>query len=399
MSNLHSFIICIFLVFAASLSVSAQTSSIPISSFGATPAGFSKLLSSEEQIREDHVMNEELLDLVNVVLADSVVKRKTERHQFFSAAIIRPLGFRWERIRNTKQKFIGTAIRHLRVPGPKPRVTEFDVNWDLAAHLKKYIDITHEGYQRQIEINRKMKGKDITKAPFTYPDENADLNKYRMHCELTPPWDYLHMLNEMFYPCLRPKTTNEHPNFGEELPSIGLYGVFCSDCNHSCHPEIHPYEWLWWLNVNPNDKPVDNQLTWVVGLFKEASNRFPHWSPDSRTGMISIPFAFPTQPGNLTLSLEHLVFSEFDKEELGAFAAVPNEAVDLDFLEHRFHLQQEGYEHIDITLRANSKLSPGSVKIWYSDVNVDKEEGIVSGRFNLATSSEAVYTFRLTSKY
>ena len=336
----------------------AQPLSIKINTQGATPKTFLELLKPNDIIRDDFILNERILDMVNVTLKDSVVKRKTERHQVFGAAILRLLGYRWHRIRNTKQKFVGTAIRHLRVPGGKPRLTEFDVNWDLAPHLKPYIDMVYEGYERQKEINRRMKGYDIMKPPFTYPDENTNMNKYRLHCELTPPWSLLHMLNEKFYPCIRPKTTNEHLNIGEELPTIGLYGVFCADCNHSCHPEIHPYEWIWWLNLNPNLRPVPRQKTWIVGLFKESSNRFPHWSPDSRTGTISIPFIFPTQPGNLTIHIDHLVFSEFDKAELAMLQSVPENAIDLNFLEKRFHLQDEGFEHIDITVTSNSILSP-----------------------------------------
>ena len=97
---------------------------------------------------------------------------------------------------------------------------------------------------------------------------------------------------------------------------MGFYGAYCLDCNHNCHPEMHPYEWTWWLNLKDGES---TNKTWLIGLFHEGSNRFPKWSKNPMTGEIKIPFAFAIgqdSPLNCGITIDHLVFSKFEDAEI-----------------------------------------------------------------------------------
>ena len=239
-----------FLLLTWFYQLSAQPEMLKISSKAATTAGYLKLMESNPDIRDNVVLNETLLDLVDVYLTDSIIKRKTERHRVIGGGIARMFGFRWQTINWKKEKFIGTTKGGPRI-SKEERLTEYDVNFNMTAHLKRYIDLAYQGYQRQKEIGKEKKKKNYADVPYIYPSAETDLDRYDLHNELTPPRPFRPMLNEMFYPTARGTSLQQHPNFGEPEPTLGMFGAFVSDCNHSCHPEIHPYEWLWWLNLNP----------------------------------------------------------------------------------------------------------------------------------------------------
>ena len=90
------------------------------------------LFVDDEELKENPVLNETALDLVDVYLVDSTYKRRSERHRLFMVgAIIRIFGYRWQTIDRRRIKFVGT-INSERIPGrDSDRFTEYDVNYDI----------------------------------------------------------------------------------------------------------------------------------------------------------------------------------------------------------------------------------------------------------------------------
>ncbi|HXH19470.1 MAG TPA: hypothetical protein VNJ07_10340, partial [Chitinophagales bacterium] len=266
-------------------------------------------------------------------------------------------------------------------------------------HLKRYIDLSFQGHARQKEIGRKKKKyHNYTKPPFIYPDEDTDLNAYHLHCELSPPRHYRSMINELVYPVIAGNTATKHHHFGDEQFTVGVYGAFVSDCNHHCHPEIHPYEWLWWLNVHPDTDIEPNSKTWVFGLFREGSNRMPHWSPKPRTGGISIPFVFPAEKKELLIELHHLVFSSFNEKGFSQLN-IPAEALLFDKTEWKFSIADDTLQHVFIILKTNVPLFQKAIKFWFSSLNYDAQNGMLSGKLHLATSADELYTAKVKFSY
>jgi len=391
---------CCFIVTLLLLCISVFPQQLKISSHGATPSEYLNLLKSNAEIRENTILNESIVDLADVYLVDSILPRKFERHRLaVVGGFTRMFGFRWLTINWRKEKYVGSARNGFRIPGEKEKFTEYDVNINLVPHLKRYIDLAYNAYQRQKEIGRHKKEHDYySKPPFVYPDAETDLNKYDLHCELSPPRSYRSMINELVYPIIADNSATKHPHFGDENFTVGLYGAYISDCNHSCHPEIHPYEWLWWLNVHPEQDKEPQSKTWVFGLFREGSNRFPKWSPSPRTGGIEIPFLFPADAKELVIDWHHLVFSRFNKEGFKQLQ-IPAEAVKFDKAEWKFSLEDSGIQDVSIILRTNVLIIQNEIKFWFSNLNLDKEKMLVSGKLHIATSVDDLYTGKVKFSY
>ena len=260
---------------------------------------------------------------MNPVLLDSTIeKRKTHLSIFTVGWLMHVLGgYNWRAESMSKQKFVGTVTRNTKSSHEK--FTEYDINFDLNFHLRKYLLRQFESYDLQKSIGRQdyRRGtylKDYSLPPFVRDTNNIDITQYRLHCELTPPKEFRTQLNEKFYPTLpNGMGLKDHLNFQVQFPSMGFYGVTCLDCNHSCHPELHPYEWVWWLKATPEDSSKNK--TWLVGLFHESSKRMKNWSKNPVTGSIAIPFVVKNDTGyfsTLEINVEHLVYGKFEPEEL-----------------------------------------------------------------------------------
>jgi hypothetical protein len=272
------------------------------------------------------------------------------------------------------------------------------VNINLVPHLKRYIDLAYNAFKRQKEIGRHKRKHDYHAAPFVYPDAGTDLGKYALHCELSPPRGYRAMINELVYPVIAGNSATKHPHFGDENFTAGLYGAYISDCNHSCHPEIHPYEWLWWLNVHPEQYKQPYAKTWVFALFREGSNRFPKWSPSPRTGGIEIPFIFPAEAKELVIDWQHLVFSRFSKEGFKQLN-IPADAMGFDKTAWKFLLADAPISDVYIILNINAPISQNEIKFWFSNLNFDQEKLLVSGKLHMAASVEDIYSAKVKFSY
>ena len=367
-----------------------------------TSSEFKLLLLTNSEIEANDTVNERILDLVNPSLKDSMLHRKFEHHQLFLVGwMIHAFGgYNWRPVSMIKQKFVGTVNRNSR--SGEEEYTEYDINFDLNFHLKKYLWLTFDAYDRQKKIGRQdFRGKkhrtNYSLSPFQRDTNNIDITRYRMHCELTPTASFRPQLHYLFYPTQPGLTLKEHPNFGTDLPSMGFYGASCLDCNHNCHPEIHPYEWTWWLNLHTGE---EKSRTWLVGLFHEGSNRFAHWSRNPMTGKIAIPFAYrfkEGEPHNRTIGIEHLVFNRFLDNELSKYQ-LPDSTIDVKQRIHNISISDNKGQLFSMLIEFKDALPTDGLKYWFSDLNWDDKEMILSGYFNFGTSIKDLYTTKIIFK-
>jgi hypothetical protein len=400
-----------FILLFAAIQVSFAQVTYPILTYTPTPEAFRYLLLTNEQIEDNDTINEKVIDLVTPMVLDSVIPRKKEHHQVFLLGwLIHALGdYNWRAMNMTKQKFVGTVRGNPHTKG-KEIYTEYDINFNLFCHLPKYLGKVFESYDRQAQIGRQdIMSKYVHKhpgrhhnhrinykaEPFVRDTNHIDVYRYRLHCEVTPKRAFRPMLNYLFFPVTDEIELDKHPNFGERYPSMGFYGVHCLDCNHTCHPEIHPYEWAWWMNLH-NGTLKDK--TWLLGLFKDGSNRFNHWSHNPKTGEASVPFAFKVDDKaakNRTITIEHLVFGTFVDSNLTKLS-MPATVFNTDMKSIEVKLRDDRGGTIPITVDFSSVMVHSGLRYWFSGVNWDERDHILSGYINMATSVQDVYTVKVT---
>jgi hypothetical protein len=374
--------------------------SFPVVTHHETPQAFKYLLETNRVIDENDTINEAILDLVNPMVADSVLDRKKEHHQLFLVGwLIHAFGgYNWRAVSMHKEKFVGTVIHDGR--NGEVEFTEYDIKYHLNFHLKKYLSRIFDSYDMQKSIHRQdvRGGKHRTNynvAPFVRDTGNIDIRQYDIGCELTPLHQQLPQLHYLFFPTLPGMSLKTHPNFGTNHPSMGVYGANCLDCNHNCHPEMHPYEWIWWLNLQ--DK-AEQSKTWLVGLFREASNRFPYWSHGPKTGSISIPFAFSVcaEKGNAgIINIEHLVFNRFNESGLSKLS-IPDSCFGAKSKTQLININGSESEQFSFTVNFNNIMPSDGLKYWFTDINWDERSCILSGYLNMAISVKDLYTARVT---
>jgi hypothetical protein len=377
----------------------------PISTYTPTPAAFRHLLLTNQQIEDNDTTNEEILDLVTPMVMDSILRRKKEHHQVFLLGwLIHAFGnYNWRAVDMVKQKIVGTVRGDGR--SGEEEYTEYDINFDLYCHLHRYLWQVFKSFDKAGKISRQdiratfkyhhYKGTDFNTTPYKRDTNKIDMYQYREHCELTPQREFRPMLNYLFYPTLPGIDMDRHPNFGNRYPSMGFYGATCLDCNHNCHPEMHPYEWIWWMNLH-NGTIKDK--TWLVGLLKDGSNRFHHWSHNPKTGKISIPFAYEVKDKDgkdRLITIEHLVFNFFIDSNLNKLNLPPTVfSTDQKSLEVKLTDDKGGV--IPITVAFKNVMVHSGLRYWFSDVNWDEKDHIISGFINMATSVQDLYTMRVT---
>ncbi len=399
------FLICLLVAMAFCKPAKAQIN-YRITSHNNTGEAFKYLLLSNAALDKNDTIREKILDLVNPMVLDSVIKRKKEHHQLFLVGwLIHAFGdYNWRAISNTKQKFVGTVHETARSGGFE--YTEWDINFDLNFHLDKYLRQTFYCYDCQKKIHRQnfpdrrhRKHKtDYNAPPFVRDSNNINIAKYRLHCELTPPPAFIPQLNYLFFPTLPAAgDISTHPNFGTSHPSMGMYGVNCLDCNHNCHPELHPYEWVWWMNLHNGDA---NAKTWLVGLFYEGSNRFKHWSHNPKTGTTTIPFSFEikdAQAPHPKIEIEHLVFNTFVDSNMYKLH-LPDTLISTKLQNYTVNITDVNGRIFPIDLHFTNALLTDGLKYWFSNLNWDEQNHILSGYLNMGVSVKDLYTTRITFK-
>jgi hypothetical protein len=373
--------------------LSAQT--FELKSYAPTPAVFQALLLPNYKISANDTLNEQLVDLVIPMLADSTVRRKKQHHK------IGPIGwfvstfggFNWRAISKQKEKFVGTVVRESR--SGKEQFTEYDVNFDLNFHLKKYLFRVFAAYDRQGKIKRfdvtRKRQRNYKAAPFVRDTNDIDIKQYRLHCELTPERAYRGALNYLYYPTLPGAGgLKGHPNFEAEEPTVGFYGLFCLDCNHSCHPELHPYEWMWWLKARDGDSSTVKE--WNLGIFHEASNRQKKWSKNPKIGQVRLPFAMKVDKA-MRIEIEHGVMNRFWPEALSKWE-IPAGHFNSGAAELDIKIEGKDFEKT-IAVHFMNPIKTGGLKYWFDELNYDAETGILSGFLYYAVAAEDLYTCQI----
>ncbi len=384
------------LLLTFSFSLFAQQK-LKVSSFGPLSEKWLLLTKDRQYISNNDSLNEELVDLVKVLSADSVLPSKSQRHRVAAAGwVISILGYKWKALSMTKKKFVGTERDGIRVPGP-PYYTEYDVNFNLIPRIRKYIDLVWIGFEQQRDKNRFKKIKNFDVAPWIYPETLKNIKRYRMHCEITPPVAFRAMLNEKFYPCIRPNSAGEHHNIGSEHVTYGMYGPFVADYNHAGHPEIHPYDWIWWYDTHPARLNESSQ-TWFLGFMKEASNRFRGWyrKKEPRVGQVSIPFVFNLRNDTLKITLEHLVHDSFNAETFTRLENLPETAQGLYFSDKQISFENDQLKDKVVQFHTSDPIKQEGIKYWFSNLNFDSDRNLLSGYLNLGISVDQLYNAKVS---
>jgi hypothetical protein len=393
--------VCIFLLllvfpfggYAASDSLSAKA-------IYAVPPSFLELRIHNDSIAANDILNEKLVDLVNADERDRKVPTPYTTHQGGGFGwFIRMIGYYWQAVDRKRYKFVGTNKNGLSMPGEKDELTEHDINFNLIPHLDRYMNFVYRGHQAQTKRRqfKRARHADVSKPPFVPPTlQTAEI--YDLHCELTPPKTMRDSVNTLFYPCMHGYNLDKHPNFCDMSPTVGMYGVFVLDCNHACHPEIHPYEWLWWLKLTKEDTAANNfNKTWMLGFFKESSNRFILWSRSPRVGTISVPFIFKTNETGSYLKLSHLVSGKFRPHGVSRMKTLPANTKPFDFTETLINIQLNNDKNFPLHLRTDIPVKTEALRWWISDLQTDANQQWVWGYFNIVVSVKDGYTAKLES--
>jgi hypothetical protein len=369
---------------------------IAANSFAQLPGNFNllyNLRTDKDSIMQNLALRESLADMVSVNLTDSILRPKVATHQtrLFNWALRSLAGLRWLAVDGKKHKLVGTMNGGFSSPS-KPFFTEYDITFNLFSHLPQYQALVKKGYQAQYA--KMLKGRNYLIKKGINPDSltNDELSTMRVHPENTPRKNQRDSLNKYFYPCMPGTNIENHPAWGQRGATVGVYGAYVLDGNHKGGPEIHPYEWLWWMDTKQTD-PFTTR--WYAGLLREGSNRFLRWSKKPRTGTISIPFVFNNGNLNNTIVVEHLVKGKFSPKGFKKLAAtVPTGAKTFDKPERITYVNgYTGKEYfLDVTFKS---LDTDAVKWW---VTLEGEKGVMFwGYIHIAVSVEDGYAFSVTT--
>jgi len=400
---MRNFSFIFLLGFYFNTSAGSDSTSVKAEVVSTIPSSFLNLRISNDSISRNDILNEELVDMVKVKERDEKVPTWFTTHQGGTFGwFIRTIGFWWQAVDRHRYKFVGTNRNNLSMPGEKDELTEHDVNFNIIPHLPQYLNFSYRGRTEQVKRKHNFKRakaskRDLSQPPFIPPTlETAEV--YDLHCELTPPKKMRDSIDFMFYPCMHGTNLDIHPNFCDPKPTVGLYGVFVLDCNHACHPEIHPYEWLWWLRVTENEKRNDNfNKEWMIGFFRESSNRFILWSQRPRVGTISVPFIFKTSETKSYLKLNHLVTGKFRLGGVKKMKGIPESTNEFNFSDTTVNIPLSDNKTFPLQIRTDRIIKTPALRWWLSEVQTDAENKWVWGYFNMLVSVRDGYTARLES--
>ena len=360
--------------------------------YASVPESYRQLLLGNDTISYNDKLNEEILDMVEASERDNYMRANYTTHQSYLLNwVIRILGYRWDVVDHYRHKMVGTN-KHLPSLPEHDQLTEHDINFDLLPHTKKYTDFMMMGTEARMKRKKALEyDGQFNKPPFIYPTDST-LEQYRVHCELTPPRAFRQEITDKFYPCLPGINIDKHQNFCETKVTFGMFGPYVLDCNHHCHVEIHPYEWLWWLNLHADTTKTPREAkTWMIGFSREGSNRFIKWSKRPRVGTISIPFIFKRSSGMGSIHFEHLVYGMFMPHGLKRMKTLPEQMNNFSFLGKNVKVQLPDGTFFPIRLSSNQALSTKGLKWWIDELQTDTKSEYVWGTLHLAASIHDVY--------
>lgn len=371
-------------------------------SFSATMAQspFFHLLEKDADLYADVVKREQILDLVRACTYDSVLGKGTQRHVVFPLGIMmNAVGMKWRAMDAVKQKYVGTHSRRFKMFYGIGK--EKDYNFFLTPHIQPYVQMMAHAFDTAQTWRKSDKGYRLDSARWPCPPELQYKGEcLSVECEGTPHPDYMQALDSLLLPTDKDKHGFDHPNFHGEFPSIGLYGAFCLDCNHNCRPEIHPIDWMWWLDIDSARAEVPATRTWFVGLLRDCSNRFDDWSASPLSGTLSIPFLVKAGR-RVHISVDHLLM---DEAVPGNYEGVPGSAAYRKNGDEPL-LMTQMYSHLrgrapEFTFTINGQPvdlnnRPSDNGVFTAIEFVEEENGYIRGYVHLFASVKNVFAGRV----
>lgn len=366
------------------------------------PAGTEKLMLPDAELRGKVIETEMAIDLVQAWMADSLLEQRRQRLAGFGGWMAQRLGSRyWQYLNPTKQKYVGTMSRPFKMYDGMG--DEYDINIFLMPHLSPYMEMARAGFD-EARSRPRPEGPFRFDEPEGYPCPEGlkyeDKGYVTIECEGTPNQAFHEQLTENFLPMGKgPHPMESWPQVGTEYASFGMYGAWCMDCNHNCRPEIHPFEWLWWLDLSEDRPGGPNAKSWMIGVFCDNSRRFKDWSPSPLSGVVSMPVALPAGARVCTVKLEHLFFDGFLPENLASLNLPANTISGTPGATNFVSQSTEGGSTLQIELEVAGESAGEGMKLWWSDFSEDASNGQRLGYLNIALSVGSLYGGRLTVDY
>lgn len=376
LGNLYRWTLVLVCVLAV-LPVSAQQN----------PVDFSVLTHSNSQLAAYSTDVEAALDLVQVASLDDRLDDRFIPHQsFFGGRFLK-----WKKMYPQKEKFIGTASMETHLYHNPIIRKEYDVCFFLVPHLDLYIDIAKLGIDHM--VGEPKPGPYLPcldcPEPLIVEDGGGMQRCIYVECECSPPAEHLDQLFTDFFPCTETGSDEDHTCSKSDSLPVGVYGAYVSDCLHQCKPEVHPYDWIWWLNTGV---PEETQKEWMIGFFGDRSGRFSKWVKPPRQGTIALPFAFPDS-ADLKIELDTRVLDTFHPLA-ASLRPTAESGIDVYSGAGTHRMQVASGNLINLEIKGLEAISSA---YWISEIK--QEEGWVTGYFNLAIGVESLYTASVSMDY
>ena len=382
---------CLVVLLPAS-PVLAQVKVIPLYSGIELGPAMQALAGAPSQVRGDVRATEAILDLVKPSNLDSILLKEKQRHVGMLGWFIHQ-GFArfWVRQDSAKRKYIGSSSRPLIIwDGFK---NEMDINIFLMPNLPHYVQMARSAFDNALEIGRPEQFYRIDRPPFT-PDEALkykDLGYFTVECEVTPPEAGRAEFDRLFFPMAPGEhVLKDDPRFGVESPSVGLYGAWCLDCNHNCRPEIHPIEWMWWLDMQPDDPLHPEDWQWMVGLMHDETRRFEDWSRAPLQGRIAIPIVVPAGAQRYVVRVQALV-------QAGLQALVVPVPQNFPTLTSQVAQYQIGPNGCQLDLEIIGLPGTEHARLQWSPFTEDRTTGTKMGYLYIAADTREVLALRVSA--
>jgi hypothetical protein len=356
--------------------------------------GWEALQSDNATLKDNIVRTEQAIDLVQAWVADSIAEKDKQRLKGLGGWIAQRTAARfWLKYDERKKKYVGTISRPYHIYDGM--ADEVDINIFIMPHLPEYIQMVRKGFDLARERPRGDKAFRFD-APENYPLPAElkvdDLGYITIECEVTPPQKFAQDLEKQLFPVKDGDySLDTIPGFGTKHTSFGMTGVWCMDCNHNCRPEIHPIEWLWWLDLSES-RPATR--TWQVALMVDGSNRFDDWSPSPISGEIAIPFVVNSSTRYLDINLQHIVSDPIAQAE--GSLPFPEDAFQFGDTTFRttVNFPDAKRQAINTNISVKGNWPRTATHFWISELT--EVQGGYGGFFHVSTTAESMMAFRLS---
>ncbi len=354
------------------------------------------LARPDSMLRKDIVGSEWVLDLVQPWVADSIVEERRQRLKGFGGWIIQRAAARyWQHYTDHKQKYVASSSRPYHIfNGPGD---EIDINIFLMPHLPKYVAMVKTGFEQALERNRSENGFRFDQPPgYPVPEELKYLDRgyLSVECEVTPPQKFADLLEDAFLPVHEGVfELDSIETIGVRHPSMGMTGVWCMDCNHNCRPEIHPIEWIWWLDMSGDRPGSALAKSWMVALMVDDSHRFQDWSSGPLSGEIAIPFAVPREARTIVVDLQNICGDPISVDSMVRHAEGIFQSADTSFVIP--YIPGSGISpKLDLLVRTSGNWPLAGTQYWFSDVQSGANGW--TGYLHIATTVQSLLAMRVT---